>query len=160
MKSFVYIVIILFFSFSTLFSQEVKKIGSEELKAILNSPSEQLHVINFWATWCGPCVVEIPHFENVAKKYPSDKVKFILVSLDFPSQLEKRLIPFIEKHKISLNVILIEELDYDKWMRDVDPNWQGNIPATLFFNNPKGTRHFISNPLDEKDLKNIIEKML
>ena len=148
------------FSSVFLFSQEVKKIGKEELKAMLNEPGDKIHVINFWATWCGPCVIEIPYFEKVSKEYPNDKVEFTLASLDFPSQLDSRLIPFLTQQKISLNVVLINEMDYDLWMKDVDPDWKGNIPATLIFNNANKQRQFISKAIDDKVLRGIIDKML
>jgi thiol-disulfide isomerase/thioredoxin len=141
-------------------SQDIKKIGETELKAMLAVSTDKLYVINFWATWCGPCITEIPYFEKVAGEYPDDKVEFILASLDFPSQYEKKLVPFVKKQNLSIPVVLIEETDYDKWMREVDESWQGNIPATLFFNHAKQKRRFISKPMNDKELRQIINSML
>ena len=150
-----------FLLFSILsFSQDVLKIGESELKSMLSDPADKLHIINFWATWCGPCITEIPYFENVAREYENKNVDFVLASLDFPSQFDKKLLPFIKKHNIGLKVVLIEEVDYNKWMRDVNPDWQGNIPATLFFNNARKKSQFVSKPLEEKELREIIDAML
>ena len=157
---FILFIIILFTSVTAIYGQTVEKGGLPEIRAILDNSEDKLFVVNFWATWCGPCVKEIPYFEKVSKEFNGDKVEFVLMSLDFPSELDKRLIPFIKKNKISLRVILIEELEYDKWMSLVDPAWQGNLPSTLFFNNAKSTRRFVARPLDEPDLRNIINSMM
>jgi thiol-disulfide isomerase/thioredoxin len=153
-------IILSLFSTITIFAQEVQKVSDSELKALLSNKNDKLYIINFWATWCGPCVKEIPHFEKVAAEFPSHEVEFIMASLDFPSQLEKTLIPFIKKNKMKLNVILIEDTDYDKWIRDVDKNWQGNIPVTLFFNNSKDIRRFESKALEESELRDIIRDLI
>ena len=156
-----YIFLIIFIlSIAEVNSQTIQKAGAPEIKAILDNQEDKLFVVNFWATWCGPCVKEIPYFEKVAKEYNEDKVEFLLMSLDFPSELERRLIPFINRNKISLRVILIEELEYDKWMNFVDSSWQGNLPSTLFFNNAKSLRQFVAQPLDEPGLRNIINSMM
>ncbi len=160
MKRIIIILGLLLFYNLSLQSQEISMIGVSEIKEMLEKQDDKLYVINFWATWCGPCVTEIPHFEKVAKEYSKEKIEFVLASLDFPSQLEKRLKPFIRKNNISLKVVLIEELDYGRWMGMVDKNWQGNIPVTLFVNNVAGKREFIDRPLDEKELREIIKRLL
>ena len=66
----------------------------EELAFIFQQQNDTTYVINFWSTWCAPCVKELPYFEQVNQKYTNRKVKVILVSLDFPKQLETKLKPF------------------------------------------------------------------
>lgn len=155
-------------SFSTLVmlfflginAQDLKRIGSQDLINLLNESSDKLHVVNFWATWCGPCVTELPYFEEVAENYEGQGVEFTLVSLDFPSQVDSRLIPFLEEKNITLPVVLMEELDYDKWISKVDAEWKGNLPATLVFNNAQGKREFIPRAVEKKELTNVIENNL
>lgn len=155
--------IILFASLLLLFtpkdgiSQNLEKVGSEELIALLNDPSDKLHVINFWATWCSPCVTELPYFEEAATKFKNDNAEFTLVSLDFPSQAESRLIPFLKEKNISLKVLLMEDLDYDKWLSKVDGSWKGNLPATLIINNAEGKREFVAGALEKEELYQLIE---
>jgi len=98
-------------SLTTLQAQKAERIGIPELEKILNSPEDQLHVVNFWATWCPPCVTELPYFEKLSGEYQGKGVKFILVSLDFPSQVDSRLIPFLKKNKITADVRLMTNLD-------------------------------------------------
>lgn len=86
------------------------------------------YVINFWATWCAPCVKELPYFEQLHNE--NKKVKVVLVSLDGKKDLDRKLIPFIARKKITAQVILLADKDYNSWLGNVDPDWSGAIPAT------------------------------
>lgn len=159
----VYILIllaVLLFSGQGMKGQKISYIRIPDLEKILKAPENRLYVVNFWASWCAPCVKELPAFEKVAKEYNIDKVKFIMVSLDFPSQIEKQLVPFLKKNMITLDVRIMTDIDYNAWIEKVDPSWQGNIPATLFFNNPRKTRYFHPGEIDEPGLKKIINSHL
>jgi thiol-disulfide isomerase/thioredoxin len=145
---------------SMVYGQEVSNIRTADLEKILKSQENTLHVVNFWATWCAPCVRELPYFEKLSKVYDSKNVRFILVSLDFPSEVEKKLKPFLEKNRISLDVALMQDLDYDQWIAKVDPEWYGNLPATLVFNNPKKIRVFHPGEVDEAGLRKLIDDNL
>lgn len=141
-----------------IYAQQYTRIGVNELDSLLQRQGDRVYVVNFWATWCGPCVSELPHFEKVADEYPESEVDFALVSLDFPSQADKRLREFIPKHKISLPVFLMTETDYDLWIPMVDKSWQGNLPATLIFK--ENTRIFIPEVLNEEELRAHIRSIL
>jgi thiol-disulfide isomerase/thioredoxin len=88
-------------------------------------------VINFWATWCGPCVEELPSFEQLDQKHADSSFQVILVSLDFKSRLERNFIPFLEKHKLHPEVILLADPYADEWIPKIHPNWEGTLPATV-----------------------------
>lgn len=143
---------------SSLPAQKIEKIGIPELEKILASPADELHVINFWATWCPPCVTELPYFEKLSQEYKDKGVRFILISLDFPSQIETNLIPFLNKNKITADVRVMTNLDYNSWIEKVDESWQGNIPVTLFFNNSKKIKYFHPSEVTEKELRDLITK--
>lgn len=104
-----------------------------ELQTLLTKNNDTTYVINFWATWCKPCVKELPAFEKLNAEYYKDKVKVILVSLDFPQNLETHLIPYIEKYKIQSQVILLDDSDANSWIPKVSEEWSGAIPATLIY---------------------------
>lgn len=160
-KHFILSLIIVFIiSSSAMKGQKVDYIKIPELEKILKNPDNKLFVVNFWATWCAPCVKEIPGFEKTAKDYDPGKVSFLLVSLDFPSQIEKQLIPFLKKNKITIDVAVMTDVDYNAWIDKVDPEWQGAIPATLFFNNSRKTRYFHSGEVTEPELRKFINSLL
>jgi len=88
-------------------------------------------VVNFWATWCMPCVKELPYFEEANARYEGTDVEIILVSLDFDTHLESKVIPFLEKKEIKSTVVLLDDPDANSWIDKVSPEWSGAIPATL-----------------------------
>lgn len=100
-------------------------------KAIIKEDGS-IYVINFWATWCAPCIKELPYFEKLHTDNP--KVKVILVSLDSRKDLEKKLIPFVDRKKITAQVVLLSDKDYNAWLDKIDASWSGAIPATLILN--------------------------
>lgn len=154
------LILTLLITTASLEGQKIEYIKIPELEKILKNPENKLFVVNFWATWCAPCVSEIPNFEKAAKDYDPARVRFILVSLDFPSQIEKQLIPFLKKNKITLDIAVMTDIDYNGWIDKVDPAWQGDIPATLFFNNSKKTRYFHTGEVTEPELKKYINSLL
>jgi len=152
--------IIFVFNTETSEGQQLTQIRIPDLEKILSSGEDKLLVINFWATWCPPCVKELPHFQKVAKEYNKDKVSFLLVSLDFPSQIDSHLKPFLKKNKVALDVVLMMDTDQNEWIDKVDPSWQGNIPVTLMLNNPRKIRKFHSGDMNETELRNMINSLL
>ncbi len=129
------------------------------LFALLTQKSnDTTYVVNFWATWCSPCVKEIGYFEELYRVYASSALKVILVSLDFPNQVERRLIPFIQEKEISAPVMLMTDLNYNGWIDQVDPSWSGAIPATLIYN--RETRIFLEKELTRDELFKHVNQIL
>lgn len=128
------ITILLLLSLQEGISQNVEIVKLEDVKSILNNKNDTLYIINFWATWCGPCVKELPYFEKITKENFENKVKVILVSLDFKSDLENKVKPFIQKRKIKSNVWLLDETNQNKFIPLIDENWSGAIPFTIAVN--------------------------
>ncbi len=120
--------------------------------------NDSIYVINFWATWCAPCVREIPAFEKLHKTYKSQKVKVLLVSLDFPNQIENRVIPFINNHNVQSEVILLDEPNANRWIPLVSEEWSGAIPATVIYSN--SFRGFYEREFKFEELEEIIIPLL
>jgi len=160
MKAFYILFIMVLSSATASFSKDIRRITKAELSQILKNPSDKLHVINFWATWCGPCVSELPAFQKTVNETDGDKVDFLFISLDFPSDAEKKLKHFLKKSNYTFNVCLMTETDYNLWIDEVDPSWQGNIPATLFFNRARKIHHFVGEPIDKPQLEKTIQSLL
>ena len=110
---------------------EVVVVNFDEFLKYLDEFGDKTLVINFWATWCIPCVKELPYFEQTTANYNSEEVEVILVSLDFSNQIASRLIPFIEKNDLQSTVILLDDPDANSWIDKVSPEWSGAIPATV-----------------------------
>jgi thiol-disulfide isomerase/thioredoxin len=119
----------------------------DDLKYIFEQKSDTTYVINFWATWCKPCVKELPFFEVLHEEFAEEKMRVILVSLDFPNKLETKLIPFINEHKLSSEVMVLLDDRYNEWIDWVDSDWDGGIPVTMVYNqkNKKFVRGAFAN---------------
>ena len=135
---------------SQINAQSLKEVDSDVLEALTHISNDTTYVVNFWATWCSPCVKEIGYFEELHRHYASLNVKVILVSLDFPNQADKRVVPFLKEKDISADVLLMTDLDYNSWIDRIDPGWSGAIPATLIFNSEK--RVFLEKELTRDEL--------
>ena len=149
---------IFFLSFSTKAQDLITFQNFEELNSYIQQNSDKPLVINFWATWCAPCVKELPYFEKLGAAYSSKKVKVLLVSLDFPKQVEKKLIPFINENKIQSDVVLLDDVNEDIWIQAIDKNWSGAIPATLIYH--KNQRKFYEQTFDYQLLENELIQFL
>lgn len=105
----------------------------------LNKDNDSIYIVNFWATWCAPCIEELPYFEEVGAMYATKKVKVVLVSLDMPEHLESKVIPFANKMNLSSKVLLLDDVRSHYWIPKVDSTWSGAIPATYIYHKKKHT---------------------
>ena len=139
-------------------AQQAEVIKFEKLHSLLEEKGEKVQVINFWATWCAPCVKELPLFDALtARNDPS--VKVTLVSLDFADEI-KKVNTFISRRKIRSEVLLLDEIDYNSWIDRVEESWGGAIPATLFINQKTGQRKFLDRELKDGELEEVIASLM
>ncbi len=124
----------------------------------LHLQNDTTYLVNFWATWCTPCVEELPAFERIGEEYRHHMVKVLLVSLDFPGQIESRLVPFLEQNEIQSEVLVLNDPDANKWIDRVDLSWSGSVPATLIYHGSDRTFHEGAYQYDE--LKQIVEQKI
>lgn len=129
-----------------------------ELDPILNRQDEKTYIFNFWATWCKPCVAELPYFEKINEAYGKKDVEVILVSLDLPDHWESRLVPFVKKRNIKSKVIVLDDPKQNHWIPKVDQDWSGAIPATLIFNGQNRT--FYERSFTYEELENVLNEFL
>ena len=140
--------------------EPVRKIKIDELEAIINSKSDTLYVINFWATWCKPCVKELPYFEKINKQSEGKNIKVLLVSVDYPNHYDSRLVPFVQKNSLDSEVVLLDEKDPNDWMPRINKNWQGSIPATLMIYGPSNTKKFYEREFTYKELNTEVNNII
>jgi thiol-disulfide isomerase/thioredoxin len=151
-----YIVALFHFSFIIQSGQNhpVPMVNFSQIEKYFHEDQDTIYIINFWATWCGPCRKELPAMESIHRKFADQKVKVLLISLDFPGQLEKGLKQFLKTNDITAQVVLLNDPDSNSWIDKVDPKWTGSLPATLIY---KGnTRFFFEKELSFEELNHSI----
>ena len=139
-------------------AQTIKMLNYEELAPYLHRSDDKTYVVNFWATWCKPCVEELPAFEKLYDEYKNKNVEVLLVSLDFKKQVETRLKPFIKKHNLQPTVILLDDAKENVWIPKISETWSGAIPATLIYNKDKRT--FYEQSFEYEQLLTEVNKFL
>lgn len=133
-------------------AQQPEIIKLADLQRIMNNPSDTTYIVNFWATWCPPCVKEFSAFQELAKTNKNEKVKVVMVSLDFKREFDAKLVPFVKTHPIDGLVYMLDEPDYNSWINKINPQWEGEIPVTFIFNNAKHKRMFFPHDFTSKTL--------
>ncbi len=144
----------LFILFTVFALSQVPSVDFDGLEPRLSTGSDSVYVVNFWATWCVPCVKELPEFERINEEYADRKVKVLLVSLDNPNHMESRVIPFIEKHGLKSEIILLNDPRSHHWIPRVDESWSGAIPATIVFT--RNSRSFYEKVFTWEELEDIV----
>lgn len=138
------------------FSQQIKTIDTNWVDVMKANTSDTLYVINFWATWCKPCVEELPYFERLGEQYTNSKVKVLLVSTDMRKDLNTRVKEFVAAKKLKQQVLFMNEINADKWINKISPNWSGAIPATWFINGSTGVNYLKEGELSFEELQKLI----
>jgi thiol-disulfide isomerase/thioredoxin len=130
----------------------------EGLTPFLTKNDDKTYVVNFWATWCAPCVKELPYFEDLYANFKDENVEVILVSLDFPHQFESKLKPFIENRNLKSKIVVLDDVDSNSWIPKVDKDWSGSIPATIIYKNDK--RSFFEKSFTYNELEGELKKFI
>lgn len=126
-----------------------------------NATSDTVYVYNFWATWCKPCVAELPYFEQLGKQYANKKLKITLISLDFLEQTETRVNPFIKDKGLQSDVFVLDGgKDPNAWIDQIDPTWSGAIPATLVLSKPANFRKFYEREFTFEALEAAVKPLI
>ncbi len=147
------ITILITFELSAQKAWEFEKFKSSQITS-----QDTVYVINFWATWCLPCINELPEFEKSIHKFQGKPVSFMFLSLDFGENAWEKANNFLDKKNYSFDSYLITDKNANEWIPIVDKSWSGAIPATVVFKNNK--KLFQEGKITAPKLNSMINKLL
>jgi thiol-disulfide isomerase/thioredoxin len=140
-------------------AQDVKAVKVTELAATIKESKTPL-IVNFWATFCVPCIQEMPFFQEMAQQYKSQNVFLVFVSLDLKDAYPVKVNAMAKKLQLSYPVVWLNETNADYFCPKIDTTWSGGMPSSLFVNNATGYHKFFEDQLSKEKLENVIKEMI
>ncbi len=159
MKKNAFTTIILLVSFFT----NAQSVAAWKIKDVANYYSkgnDSIYIVNFWATYCKPCIAEIPYLQNISNRYKYQKVKLLLVSLDLPTFYPGKIESFAKKNNFTADIVWLNESDADYFCPVIDKKWSGAIPATIIVNTANGYKKFIESEMSEGQFEIELKKAI
>jgi thiol-disulfide isomerase/thioredoxin len=142
----------------SMYAQKPALIKLPQLQHEIEKETEHIKVINFWATWCAPCIKELPLFEKLGQERSDVKVTLVSMDLDLDPNPEK-VYKFVERKKIQSQVLILDEQNPNAWIDKIEKSWSGALPATILINGKTGKRKFVERELHEGDLEKLIAEI-
>jgi thiol-disulfide isomerase/thioredoxin len=139
-------------------AQAIKVVKIDALEETYTRPNDTTYVVNFFATWCGPCMKEIPVFNAFNERHKNSQIQLLFVSLDNPAA-PKKLATAVKKAGMQAPVLLLDESNDFAWLPKLDKRWQGSIPATMIINSKKRINVFLETPMEEGDLEKYLSNL-
>lgn len=158
-KNHIVLLMLMLGSFYSVNAQQATPIKITDLSARIESHPDTTFIVNLWATWCAPCVKELPLFEEVNQLYNSQPIKVLLVSLDLKRDLDTRLKSFLERKNLKSEVLFLDEKDPNEWIPFVNDLWEGVIPATWIVSKDKSINNFYPHPFEGEELKGLLKDL-
>ena len=150
------LVTILMFLQLSVKAQEIRKMNIGELENYIQTRSQPA-VFNFWATWCAPCIEEMPSFNKIVGQ--NKNIELVFVSVDNEKAFPETIRMMVNKKKIHATVIWLNETNADVFCPRIDKKWEGSIPASLFINHKNSYRKFIESQLSPAELRKELRLM-
>lgn len=150
-------ILLLLFSTSVSRAQKIPQWNIVNVVNYFSKDNDTTYIINFWSTWCKPCLEEIPYMQKIVNKYKDQKIKFLMVSLDTKKVYGQNLTKVIKARKITAPVVWLNETDADVYCPKIDSSWGGALPATLFINNKANYKKFFEGQMSENEFEKEIQ---
>ena len=118
-------------------------------------------LVNFWATWCGPCAEEFPDMVKLYNKYRNEGLDVITISHDFEDQIESEVVPYLKREKAEFtNLIRGDDFDNQDFLQAIDPELRSVLPTTLLFDREGKRQYIIFGQFETNDLEQKIVDLL
>ena len=141
-----------------VYAQQIPAYTASKLMARVSN-KDTTYIINFWASWCGPCVAELPQFTELQNHYANEKVKVILVSLDFPDAYPDKLVAYVAKKKLEPEIVWFNETNANEFIPKIDNAWSGSLPGTMIVNKRTGYKLFMEKRITADEIEQIITQI-
>lgn len=134
----------------------VEKIDKSKLNKLIKERKGRILFLNVWATWCAPCREEFPSIVKLSNEFKD--VEFVGISVDFPEEVDTKIIPFLKSNKSTFtNYVNSFESD-EELINTLNEKWNGAIPATFIFDKKGKLLFFIEGKKSYEEFKKYIEK--
>lgn len=144
-----------------LYAQDVLPLNNvKAVEALKESYKGKVLLVNFWATWCTPCVKEFPDLVKLYKNYKKKDFKVIFISVDLAEDIEGKVKPFLKKKDVNFTSYYNNFENVEELINYFDKNWEGNIPATYIFNKDGELSGSLIGNRDYKEFEKEIKKVL
>jgi len=124
------------------YCQNIAAYSAEDLVQRV-SDKDTTYIVNFWATWCIPCVGELPEFAKLHDHYRGKPVKIIMVSCNLETEYPGKLQAYVREKDMKQEVVWLSDTDIDHFRPVIDERWSGQIPSTIIFDNRRQQRYII-----------------
>ena len=141
------------------YSVQIPVVDDAWLKNRINNRNGKILLVNFWATWCEPCVEEFPDLVKIYNENKNSNFEFLSVSVNLPSEIENKVKPFLKKQSADFPVVVIEEKKSEEIINLINPEWDGTVPATIIYDKNGKRKEFIAEAKDYEFLNKIIESV-
>ena len=155
MKHILHLFVGLVLTSTAVHAQRPPLIKLADLQRMIDEPSDKIKVINFWATWCAPCIKELPLLEKQQATRQDVQVLLVSMDMDLDPNPEK-VYRFVDRKKMQSRVVILDERNPNEWIDKIEKNWTGALPATIVVNTQNGKRKFVEKELHEGELEKLI----
>ena len=138
----------------------VSLIDSVKLNKLIVENNGKVLLINVWATWCVPCVEEMPDLIKLNNSFKSENVRVMGISIDYPEEIQSKIIPFIKKNNINFPVFVNNFKKDELLINFLNQDWSGAVPATFIYDKNGVQKEFLLGKHSFDEFKKALEKHL
>ncbi len=139
-------------------TSDLQAVNADQLKALIQGLDSKVIVVNFWATFCGPCREEFPYFVSLYREFKDQGMSLLFVSMDFDSD-RPQIDEFLSEQGVNFVTYLRAGKD-DEFIRSVHPEWSGVLPMTLVYDSSKQLVKFLPKAMAYEELEDVITGVL